>query len=182
MSRMILLVSLYTSLNLLGCATNPCGPCGNGGACGGSSCGLFSCCGLSCLCGRGCSDCVPMWTPYFGHYKWRCDDCVTRMTALRCAWHDLDELEYQSPGALSGHFSAGFEQAYVDLAENRAPKPPSYPPSKYWTAYYRSCAGRPCVEEWYAGYQTGLEHGLQRGVSQFNRIDVWTCGNPAPSP
>ena len=114
--------------------------------------------------------------PYLGHYKQRCDDCVTRQTALHCAWRDLDEFDYLSPHAVSGDFAAGFERAYIDLAENRAPQPPSVPPSKYWSAYYRSCAGRPHVEEWYAGYQAGLEQGLQGGVSQFNRIDVWACG------
>ena len=115
--------------------------------------------------------------PYLGHYKQRCDDCVTRQTALHCAWRALDEYDYQSPCAVSGDFAAGFERAYIDLAENRAPLPPSVPPSKYWSAYYRSCAGRPHVEDWYAGYQAGLERGQQGGVSRFNRIDVWTCGN-----
>lgn len=115
--------------------------------------------------------------PYLCHYKQCCDDCVTHQTALHCAWRDLDEYDYQSPYPASCHFAAGFERAYVDLAENRAPQPPSVPPSKYWSAYYRSCAGRPHVEDWYAGYQAGLERGMQGGVSRFNRIDVWTCGH-----
>ena len=171
MSRMMLLVAVGVCTLGTGCAMSPCGPC-NGGACG-----PVGYCGVRGFCQRGCDNCVPPWMPYLGHYKQRCDDCVTRQTALHCAWRALDEYDYQSPCAVSGHFAAGFERAYLDLAENRAPQPPSVPPSKYWSAYYRSCAGRPHVEDWYAGYQAGLEHGQHGGVSRFNRIDVWTCGN-----
>lgn len=168
MSRMMLLAAVGACLLATGCAMSPCGF-------GGGACGPAGSCGPRGFCNRGCSDCVPPWMPYLGHYKQRCDDCVTRQTALHCAWRALDEYGYQD--AVSGDFAAGFERAYIDLAENRAPQPPSVPPSKYWSAYYRSCAGRPHVEDWYAGYQAGLERGLQGGVSRFNRIDIWTCGN-----
>jgi len=171
MSRMMLLAIVGACALATGCAMSPCVPtCGAG-------CGSDGYCGLRGFCQRGCDDCVPLWMPYLGHYKQRCDDCVTRQTALQCAWHALDEFDYQSSCPVSSHFAAGFEQAYVDLAENRAPRPPSVPPSKYWSAYYRSCAGRPHVEDWYAGYEAGLESGQQSGVSRFNRIDVWTCGH-----
>ena len=171
MSRMMLLTFVGVCALASGCATAPCGP-GGGWACG--SAGV---CGPRGFCHRGCDDCVPPWTPYFCHYKQRCDDCVTRQTARHCAWRDLDEHDYQCPRPVSSHFAAGFERAYVDLAENRAPQPPSVPPSKYWSAFYRSCAGRPYVEDWYAGYQAGLERGQQGSVSRFNQIDVWTCGH-----
>jgi len=128
-------------------------------------------------CQQGCASCTPPWMPYLGHYKQRFDDCVTRQTALHCAWRDLDQCGYHKSCGCAGDFAAGFERAYIDLAENRAPQPPSVPPSKYWSAYYRSCAGRQHVEDWYAGYQAGLEQGRQGGVSQFNRIDVWSCGS-----
>lgn len=141
-----------------------CNSCGPGGRLG---FGLHS---------RHCDDCVPPWTPYFGHYKQRMDDCVTRCTAKRCAMRALHQYKRQCPEAVTCDFAAGFERAYIDLAENRAPQPPSVPPSKYWSAYYRSCAGRPRIEDWYAGYQVGLEQGLQSGVSRFNRVDIWRSG------
>ena len=172
MSRMMLLAAVGACVLATGCAMSPCGPGGGGGACGPAGY-----CGVKGFCQRGCDNCVPPWMPYLGHYKPFYDDCVTRQTALHCAWLDLNEYDNQSPYAVSSHFAAGFERAYIDLAENRAPRPPSIPPSKYWSAYYRSCAGRPHVEDWYAGYQAGLERGQQGGVSRFNRIDVWTCGN-----
>ncbi len=169
MSRMMLLFAVVGLCALAtGCAMSPCVPMrGAGGSCGARG-----------FCHRGCDDCVPPWMPYLGHYKQRCDDCVTRQTALHCAGRDLHEYGSQSPCPVSTDFAAGFEQAYVDLAENRAPQPPSVPPSKYWSAYYRSCAGREKVEDWYAGYQAGLDRGLRGGVSRFNRINVWTCGHP----
>ena len=171
MSRMMLLAVVGACAFATGCAMSPCAPMG------GAGCGPAGYCGRWGCCQSGCDNCVPPWMPYLGHYKQRCDDCVTRQTALKCAWVALDEYDYRSPCAVSCHFAAGFEQAYVDVAENRAPRPPSYPPSKYWSAYYRSCAGQPKVEDWYAGYEAGLESGLQGGVSRFNRIDIWTCGH-----
>jgi hypothetical protein len=171
MSRMMLLLAIGACMLSTGCAMFPGIPIGGLGWRPAGFCGTR---GVS---QQGCADCVPPWMPYLGHYKQRCDDCVTRQTALRCAWRALNEYGGQGPWPISSDFAAGFERAYIDLAENRAPRPPSVPPSKYWSAYYRSCAGRPHVEDWYAGYQAGLERGQQGGVSRFNRVDIWTCGN-----
>ena len=44
------------------------------------------------------------------------------------------------------------------------------PPRKYWTAYYRSCAGGEAVNDWFEGYRAGLNMGAQGGVSRFNRV------------
>ena len=141
-----------------------------------SGCVAPHCGGFACGPGARCDDCVPPWVPHCGHYRQRLDDKVTRMTALKCAWHGLESYRGRGGGAVSSDFAAGFEQAYVDLAENRTPQPPSVPPSKYWSAFYRSCAGRPHVEDWFAGYHAGLEMGSQSGVSRFNQIDIRSCG------
>lgn len=154
MSRMMLCAA--ASLLLAGCVGVPCGGMGVP------------------LAGRGCDDCIPPWVPYFGHYKQRMDDCVTNHTARHCAWRAL--RNYRCGGPVSCDFADGFVQAYIDLAENRTPQPPSVAPPKYWSAYYRSCAGRRHVDDWFAGYQVGWEQGSQSGVSRFNQIDVRTCG------
>ncbi len=156
MSRMMLLVMLGACLMASGCVAPHCG-------------------GFACGPGARCDDCVPPWVSHCGHYRQRLDDKVTRMTALKCAWHGLESYRGRGGGAVSSDFAAGFEQAYVDLAENRTPQPPSLPPSKYWSAFYRSCAGRPYVEDWFAGYHAGLEMGLHSGVSRFNQIEVRSC-------
>ena len=127
--------------------------------------------------GRRCSDCTPPWVPAW-KYNSHVDDLVVYETAKCCGKRAFGSYRHQCPQAYSKDFAAGFVQAYIDLAEGRGPLPPTVPPSRYWTAYYRSCAGRPRVEDWYAGYQAGLEQGRQSGVSQFNRIDVHLAGCP----
>lgn len=131
-------------------------------------------CGPS-KCGKRCTDCVPPYVPTCKYKQWL-DDYVTHETGKKCGKHALARYRKQTGANLSCDFGAGFVQAYVDLAEARSPLPPSVPPSRYWTAYYRSCAGRPCVEDWYAGYNIGLEEGLQSGVSQFGRVEVRMAG------
>jgi len=103
------------------------------------------------------------------------DDRVVHETGRSCGKKALARYRKEC-GPLSKHFSDGFVQAYIDLAEGRGPLPPNLPPSRYWSAYYRSCAGAPKVEEWYAGYHAGLAEGQQSGVSQFRRIDIHSAG------
>lgn len=122
-----------------------------------------------------CSDCTPPYVPTFKYHS-LVDDLVTWKTGKHCGQRALAQYRKQTGIKASTDFAAGFVQAYIDLAENRAPLPPSLPPSRYWMAYYRSCAGRPCIEEWYAGYNAGLDAGLQSGVSQFQRVDVRLAG------
>ncbi|MBS0201388.1 MAG: hypothetical protein JSS49_00705 [Planctomycetes bacterium] len=124
---------------------------------------------------RRCSDCTPPWVPAFKYCSF-IDDLVVCETGKNCGIKALARYRRQCRTHLSSDFGAGFIQAYIDLASGRGPLPPSVPPSRYWTAYYRSCAGQPKVDEWYAGYQAGLDEGSQSGVSQFRRIEVRTAG------
>ncbi|MDB5344837.1 MAG: hypothetical protein JWP89_3214 [Schlesneria sp.] len=140
--------------------------------------------GGNCNSGLFCSDCIPPWVPT-PKYIQCVDDVVVWETGKNCGIHALARYRHQCGQKLTADFSAGFVQAYIDLAEGRGPLPPSVPPSCYWQAYYRSCAGKPRIEEWYAGYQVGLDQGLQSGVSQFRRIDIRTFGcngGPGPAP
>lgn len=121
-----------------------------------------------------CSDCVPPRV-HAPKYIACVDDLVVKNTGRTCGRKALARYRKEC-GKVSSDFSAGFVQAHVDLAEGRVPTPPPVPPSRYWAAYYRSCAGKPRVEEWYAGYEAGLDVGLQSGVSQFRRVDVRLSG------
>ena len=156
-----MLLAIGCCLAAEGCAMNSCG----------SGCGPGGCLGLP----RRCADCVPCWVPTC-KYNAFIDDLVVCETGKNCGLRALARYRRQCRVPLSADFSAGFVRAYIDLAEGRGPLPPAVPPSRYWSAYYRSCAGRPRVEEWYAGYHAGLDEGLNSGVSQFNRIDVRSAG------
>lgn len=139
--------------------------------------GCAMCPGGACGPGRRCSDCTPPWVPTL-KYMSCVDDMVVCETGKNCGLRALARYRRQCGTRLSADFGAGFVRAYIDLAEGRGPLPPNLPPSRYWSAYYRSCAGQPRVEEWFAGYHVGLEEGQQSGVSQFRRVDIRMSGCP----
>ncbi len=122
-----------------------------------------------------CDDCIPKQTPSCG-YMPKSDGLVTKWTARKCAYEDLKQLR-KNCGKVSKDFEDGFQQAYLDQAMGRPSATPPVPASKYWNAYYRSCAGTDAVAEWFEGYRMGLEIGGQGGVSRFNRVaSSWQSG------
>jgi hypothetical protein len=116
-----------------------------------------------------CDNCLP--PPVAGKYWYhrKLDNCITSLTAQNCACRDLRQFKHEC-GPVSCDFRYGYTQAYIDLAFGRPACVPAVPPPKYWHAWYRSCGGRDAVEEWYAGYRAGLDHGVNGGVNHFNRI------------
>ena len=135
----------------------------------------------SCSACGNCSDCVPP-RPCEDVYKPWWDYHLTEHTAHRCAYRALHEYRKQCGKPVSHHFKRGFISAYEDIAVNRRPSPPIAPPPLYWNAYYRSCAGRPSVDEWYEGYDAGLGMGLEGGVSDFQEIALRRIGGTKMAP
>jgi hypothetical protein len=132
------------------------------GAAGAGLCSLWGC---SSVPWGACRECQPPKVPTVS-YKGFCDNWVTKSTAKRCANKDLSRCD-ETP---SKDFREGFEQAYIDLAMGRPAIPPPVPPAKYWNAYYRSPAGCWEVEQWYAGYEAGLDWGPERGMTDAVRV------------
>ncbi|MBI1346008.1 hypothetical protein GC163_06940 [bacterium] len=129
-----------------------------------------------------CDDCVPPKTYSYcpTYWQWK-DEYITQGTAVKCANDDLKDLK-KSCGKISYDFQDGYRQAYIDLSMGRPALTPTVPPSKYWNAYYRSCAGADNVADWFAGYQLGLERGQQGGISRFNRIATsWSNAGACPT-
>lgn len=120
---------------------------------------------------RGCDDCTPRRPFTCDYYPWW-DYHVTEYTAQKCAFRAYREYKQTCGRPASHHFKCGFIAAYEDLALNRQPVPPIVPPPKYWNAYYRSCAGEQYVDDWFAGYDAGLEMGLNSGVSRFRTLYI----------
>lgn len=116
-----------------------------------------------------CDDCLP--PPIAGTFKYhrKIDNLVTTLTAQRCAKRDLKQIRDEC-GEIGRDYKSGYTQAYIDLAAGRPACVPAVPPAKYWHAWHRSCAGADAVDEWYAGYRTGLDYGINGGVNHFNRI------------
>ena len=184
MSRMILALCTLTFAS--GC-TNVCTPCTPRGwsIMQARLETLGPNCSRRCGSRGGCDDCIPC-KPFEDVYKPMWDFYVTEHTAHKCAFRALHEYRLQCGRPMSHHFKRGFIAAYEDLALNRRPQPPIVPPSLYWNAYYRSCAGQPCVDDWFAGYDAGLAAGSNSGVSRFHEIYLRRCngtvaGNFAPN-
>lgn len=126
---------------------------------------------LSCPTSGGCDNCTPH-RPFTHNYFPCWDDKITMHTAHLCAFRDFGTYRSECGCFLSHHFKMGFITAYEDLAMNRKPRPRIVPPPKYWNAFYRSCAGQPDVDDWFAGYDAGLEAGANSGVSRFHEITL----------
>jgi hypothetical protein len=118
-----------------------------------------------------CGECVPC-RPFTCDYYPCWDNHITEHTAQKCAFRAYGDYKRTCGRPPSHHFKCGFIAAYEDLALNRKPIPPIIPPPKYWNAFYRSCAGEVYVDDWFAGYDAGLEMGLNSGVSKFQTIDI----------
>lgn len=189
-SRALAIAGLL-SLSQIGCVSTH---CASGGCAtswsqypGGSPCcGTENSCGADCATGdygsncedgRGCPSCQPskLTAPHH-HYKGWCDELVSKHTAHGCAAKALKDVDRACRD--SCHFRAGFTQAFEDLALGGRPVLPAAPPPKYWSAYYRSCRGRPAVSEWYAGYAQGLSAADAVGVTDWNRIVLSPTATP----
>lgn len=117
-------------------------------------------------CGPGAKDpprvCeAPRWYWSNGKY-WGCvDDYFTRRAATACAYKTVDQhIPRNCPHR--DDFYDGYVCAHVDRAFGGCAQVPAVPPQKYWKANNRSAAGYARAEQWFAGYQAGLD--------QFNNI------------
>ena len=118
---------------------------------------------------RRCNDCIPS-RPYTFDFIPCWDYWITEHTAQKCAFRAYGDYKRQCGNPKSHHFKMGFIAAYEDLALNRRPSPRIVPPPKYWNAFYRSSAGRPLVDQWFAGYDAGLSMGSNSGVAEFREV------------
>jgi hypothetical protein len=86
--------------------------------------------------------------------------CIDTWRVRRYALASADKAwrRCHNPGGRgSCHFRDGFDQAFVDLAEGGDGTPPGVPPERYWWCTYRSACGQRFAEEWFAGYEAGVE-------------------------
>ncbi len=75
-----------------------------------------------------------------------------RHAALSSANQALSE---QFNGELSRDFKYGFQQAFIDVANGGNGTLPAIPPSRYWSAPYRTTWGHNKARNWFEGYQAG---------------------------
>lgn len=98
------------------------------------------------------------------------DKWVVEGVANHRASRTLHRLAHQNDHSFSSEFREGFVQAYYDLGMGMDGVIPAVAPRKYWTAYYRSSAGRPRVYEWFDGYAMGVDFGRADGMDDIRRV------------
>lgn len=81
-----------------------------------------------------------------------CDHVSVQKAAVKAANRALSE---QNCGGTSRDFRFGFQQAYIDVANGGNGTLPAVPPSRYWTAPYRTTWGHNKAREWFSGYEAG---------------------------
>lgn len=105
----------------------------------------------------GCStgSCRPK--PYFTFRKYwpRLDKWTSTKMARRCADRNLLRQQLQCRKWISGHYKAGYRDAFVDVANGESGDVPAVPPPKYWNAHYRTEKGKRYVERYFDGYRAG---------------------------
>ena len=80
-------------------------------------------------------------------------------------------------------FRDGFIQAYEDIADGQSGATPPVPPSKYWTAYYRSAEGKQHAQQWFNGYRVGASSALGKKPMYYGPIaDSGVAYRPEPVP
>lgn len=81
------------------------------------------------------------------------------------AW---SELQKSGPAhSYSLDYELGFKDGFVDYLYAGGPgHPPPVPPRHYWDARYETPSGHHAIEEWYAGYEHGVQAALASGYRQ----------------
>ena len=86
--------------------------------------------------------------PVDGLRDWR----AVRHAAISSANQALSE---QFNGEISRDFKYGFQQAFIDVANGGNGALPAIPPTRYWSAPYRTTWGHNKARNWFEGYQAG---------------------------
>ena len=127
--------------------------------------------GDGCRPSRGCYPCG------YEHCK---DTFITGHSARKCARNALDAMGLKS---MPSDFRNGFIQAYEDIADGQSGATPPVPPSKYWTAYYRSAEGKQHAQNWFTGYRAGANSALGKKPAYYGPIaDSGVAYSPEPVP
>jgi hypothetical protein len=115
-------------------------------------------------------DCRPS---EYGQDSYHCskfDEKALESKLRECAAQALFVIEEVTHQEFSDDFEDGFEQAFVDLSQNRKGVTPAVPPPRYWHAYYRAPHGRRHVYDWYAGYELGTQEAFRAGIHTWTEV------------
>ncbi|WP_153557328.1 hypothetical protein [Roseimaritima sediminicola] len=84
------------------------------------------------------------------------------------AWHARKHC-YNHHGH-QDHFSAGFIQGYIDVADGGDGCTPAIAPRDYWGWRYQSPEGQAKVAAWFAGYPMGAKAAEEDGLGHWSQL------------
>jgi hypothetical protein len=127
-----------------------------------------SCCNSSDSCCN--QDCQPKKFFTGLEYVQCFDNLGQSANAKSCAHKAMKCIEEKTKTDLSSDFKSGFRKAYQDIAMGRKGTTPAVPPEKYWYAYYRGVKGKERAQEWFSGYEKGVEMAKFSGIFDSRQI------------
>jgi hypothetical protein len=95
---------------------------------------------------------------------------MANRSRAKSAWRNY--CDRQERGTLSGDFASGFKQGYFDTAMGKDCRLPPIAPPKYWAAKYQSCEGQCSVQDWFRGYQYGINAAQSGACPSFAEVPV----------
>jgi hypothetical protein len=85
----------------------------------------------------------------------------------------LNAYQCQNAGSYSDDFAWGFKRGYMDYLDNGGTgQPPPLPPRRYWKLKYQTPEGYRCIQEWFSGFQQGVEVAKASGFREYSVVPV----------
>ncbi|MDA1017887.1 MAG: hypothetical protein O3A00_25945, partial [Planctomycetota bacterium] len=116
------------------------------------------------------SNCKPKPYVGLGSYWTPRDDFTVERLAHKCFDHAWEDYLAHCSRPPSKHFRNGFEDAFDEIADGGDGVIPPIPPKKYWNTYYRSPEGKFYAQQWFNGYQVGVDMARAAGLDNMRQI------------
>jgi hypothetical protein len=101
------------------------------------------------------------------------DDCQSCSRNHARAVAALSAYQCQNAGCYSDDFVWGFKRGYADYLDNGGTgQPPPLPPRHYWKLKYQTPEGYHAIQEWFSGFQQGVEVAKASGYRELRVVPV----------
>lgn len=119
-----------------------------------------------------------LWAP--AHYALNIEDYRAKHHTRQIARDAARDLEWSCPELqFSPDYLAGFEDGLADyLMYGGNGLPPLVPPRKYWRHGYAAPYGYQAIQDWFAGFAAGAEHGMIQAGAAIGTVPSSLATHP----
>jgi hypothetical protein len=101
------------------------------------------------------------------------DECQTCSRNHARAVAALGAYECQNAMCSSDDFAWGFKRGFTDYLDNGGSgQPPPLPPRHYWKLKYQTPEGYRAIQEWFSGFQQGVEVAKASGFRDHTLVPI----------